>query len=406
MSAIVYAMMILIPRHQQAPVVMLTVLGFLSYQHLYAMIYNFGDYQMDITSYTMLLVCKLSALAYCYQDGATDAEKLNQDQKDRMVINLPTPLEMASYVWYCQACALGVFFEFTDYKRWVERTHEYKDVPCPIAASLKWLAKGVFCLAFYTVIAPYCNVEMCWSEKFLEFAYAFRIVYYFFAMTFKRLFYYTPFSMTTGAIIASGLGYNGMEKGEHKWDKIIGVYIWEIETASSPIEMLRFWNHQVHLWLKFYIMGRLAKPGKRPGMFENMVTFLVSAFWHGFYPFYYVMFFFAGVLSEVSKDIFKARFMFSFIPEALRPVFGNIFAMLAMNYLGILQCALTFENGGRFLKATWALIPVGLILILGLSRSLGLVRMAQKLEAASKKPESISATSTAAVDDSTKEKTN
>ena len=36
---------------------------------------------MDITSYTMLLTCKLSALAYCYQDGATDSAKLNDDQR-------------------------------------------------------------------------------------------------------------------------------------------------------------------------------------------------------------------------------------------------------------------------------------------------------------------------------------
>lgn len=42
------------------------VLAYLSYSHLMALIYRFGSYDMDITSYTMLLVCKLSALAYCY----------------------------------------------------------------------------------------------------------------------------------------------------------------------------------------------------------------------------------------------------------------------------------------------------------------------------------------------------
>ena len=253
-----------------------------------------------------------------------------------MVLNMPTPLEMASYVWYCQACALGVFFEFSDYKRWVERTHEYKNVPSPIIPSLIWLVKGIVCLVLFTVVSPYFNVEMCVSEKFFEFAYLDRLSYYFIAMTIKRFFYYNPFCMTTGAIVASGLGYNGVEKGDHKWDKIIGVYIWEVETASSPIEMLRFWNHQVHLWLKFYIMGRLTKPGKRPGAFENMATFLVSEFWHGFYPFYYIMFFFAAVLSEVSKDMYKARIFFGFIPAPMRPVVANYFAMFCMNYLGIL----------------------------------------------------------------------
>lgn len=71
-------------------------------------------------------------------------------------------------------------------------------------------------------------------------------------------------------------------------------------------------------------------------MFENMVTFLVSAFWHGFYPFYYVMFFFAAILSEVAKDVFKARILFSFIPGFLRPIIANQLSMLSLNYFGIL----------------------------------------------------------------------
>lgn len=77
MTIVAYAMMILMPRDKSAPAVMLWVLAYLSYSHLTQLIYNFGGYEMEITSYTMLLVCKLSSLAYCYQDGATDSAKLN-----------------------------------------------------------------------------------------------------------------------------------------------------------------------------------------------------------------------------------------------------------------------------------------------------------------------------------------
>jgi len=66
MSAVAYAMMKFLPRDKQAPYVMIWVLLYLSYSHLNTLLYNFGGYEMDITSYTMLLVCKLSALAYCY----------------------------------------------------------------------------------------------------------------------------------------------------------------------------------------------------------------------------------------------------------------------------------------------------------------------------------------------------
>ena len=127
-------------------------------------------------------------------------------------------------------------------------------------------------------------------------------------------------------------------------------------------------------------MARVTPTGKRPGVFENMITFLISAFWHGFYPFYYVMFFLAAILSEVAKDIFKARSLFSFIPGVLRHILANFLSMLCLNYFGILINALTFEHGGAFMSATNYLVPLGLFIVLGLSRSLGLVRMAQKME--------------------------
>jgi len=79
MTAIVYAMMIFLPRKTSAPVTMFFVLFYLSGQHIYALMYNESDYVMDITAYTMLLICKLSSVAFCYQDGCTDPEKLNKD---------------------------------------------------------------------------------------------------------------------------------------------------------------------------------------------------------------------------------------------------------------------------------------------------------------------------------------
>ena len=203
-------------------------------------------------------------------------------------------------------------------------------------------------------------------------------------MTFKRFFYYGPFSFTTGAIIASGFGYNGFsiepktEKRVEKWDKVVGVYIWNVETGSSPNEMVKDWNHQVHLWLKFYVQNRLVPHGKRAGAKENLLTFLVSAFWHGFYPFYYVMFFGAALLTEVSKDIFKMRQIFAFLPIPARMVLANVFSMLGMNYLGILFNALTFENGLKFMSETYYLFYVFCFSFLIISRSFNLVGILTK----------------------------
>ena len=188
------------------------VLFYLSCSHLYSVIYKFGSYDMNITTYTMLLVCKLSALAFCYKDGGMDESKLTEDQKKKQVKELPNLLEFISYVWYCNACALGVFFEYSDYKRFIERTHEYEKVPSPILPSLKTLGMSVSCLVTFVVANNFFPMDTCWSDEYLTYSFPYRIFYYHVAMTFKRFFYYGPFCATTGGIQSSGLGYNGVKK--------------------------------------------------------------------------------------------------------------------------------------------------------------------------------------------------
>lgn len=224
---------------------MFFVLAYLSGQHIHRMIANFGSFELDITTYTMLLICKLSALAFCYKDGAENSEKLTEDQRIWKVTHFPELLEYASYVFFCNGCALGVFFEFSDYKKFIERTHEYEHVPCPILPSLKWLVQGFGFMGVFIVGEKYFYLPDCWSDEYTTWPLWYKVFFYFIAMSIKRFFYYGPFSITTGAVIASGLGYNGKSKltNDHQWDKIVQIYAWEIETGKSPVEMLRFWNH-------------------------------------------------------------------------------------------------------------------------------------------------------------------
>ena len=137
----------------------------------------------------------------------------------------------------------------------------------------------------------------------------------------------------------------------------------------------------MHLWLKFYIQARLVEPGKRADWKANMSTFIVSAFWHGFYPFYYVMFFFAAVMNEASKDLYKARYIFRFIPAEIGPYLANFITMIVLNYNGVMFNALTFENGIKFGNATYWCVFALCTGVLVFSRSFGLVRYVQKLEA-------------------------
>ena len=59
--------------------------------------------------------------------------------------------------------------------------------------------------------------------------------------------YYVPFCIEDSSLIACGISYNGSVKQNgaliYKWDKIISIYVYALETAVSPIDMMRLWNH-------------------------------------------------------------------------------------------------------------------------------------------------------------------
>jgi len=129
-----------------------------------------------------------------------------------------------------------------------------------------------------------------------------------------RLKYYGVWSLTEGACILSGMGYNGIDgkTGKARWDRLNNVYPWGIETAQNSRAYLENWNKNTNNWLRQYVYLRVTPHGKKPGFRASLVTFTTSAFWHGFYPGYYLTFILAAFIQTVAKNFrryFRPFFM-------------------------------------------------------------------------------------------------
>jgi D-alanyl-lipoteichoic acid acyltransferase DltB (MBOAT superfamily) len=166
MTSITYALMVALPRNKQARFVFIFVMLYLSYQHISRMIRNFGGYDMDVTTFTMVLTAKLSALAYCYKDGGEKDEKLLPEQKDKKVEKLPNVLELLSYVYFPSACIVGPFFEFADFKMYIEKTGRYANIPSSGKQALLGFLRAKLCLVIHMGIANYCYPAFCGTEEY------------------------------------------------------------------------------------------------------------------------------------------------------------------------------------------------------------------------------------------------
>jgi hypothetical protein len=99
--------------------------------------------------------------------------------------------------------------------------------------------------------------------------------------------------------------------------------------------------------------------------------------WHGLYPFYYVMFFNCALIVELSKEIYRSRSLFSFIPAPLAHILASQVTMLCLNYLGTSFNLLTFEKGFLFARATYFFVFIMIFVPLAIWKGLGISKMVQ-----------------------------
>jgi len=185
------------------------------------------------------------------------------------------------------------------------------------------------------------------------------------AAFFTRPQYYFGFMVAEGAAIISGLGYNGNDaEGKAKWNAACGIDVWSFETANSYSMASNAWNMQTSVWLKRYIYFRAPR-----GNIAMFSTYVVSAFWHGFYPGYYIFF---VSIAIVTTQVYRRILLYvSPVLAKLPPFLYNAISVVAtvgtMNYFVvsflILDAQLTwnaFSSMHFFLH--WACLGLGIIL--------------------------------------------
>ena len=89
----------------------------------------------------------------------------------------------------------------------------------------------------------------------------------------------------------------------------------QVELQNSTKVRIDNWNMSIQKWLKncFYIPSKEVL--KLSNNHASLFTFIISAFWHGFYPTYYVSFFGANLVSEAEKLVYKCPALFKYFPS-------------------------------------------------------------------------------------------
>lgn len=275
---------------------------------------------VDVTGAQMVLLMKLSAFCWNIADGQIPEDQLSDFQKERSLKELPSILDYTAYVMFFPSLLAGPAFDYVDYQRWIDTT--MFDVPAGVDPSKKPPSRkkrriprsgtpalfkavtGLIWVGLFVNLAGTFNHEVLTSDSYMQKGFLNRVFFMYTTGVVTRLKYYGVWTLTEGACILAGLGYNGIDAvtGKVSWNRLQNIDPIAVETAQNPRAYLGGWNMNTNHWLRNYVYLRVTPRGKKPGFRASMITFATSALWHGFYPGYYLTFILASLIQTSAKS--------------------------------------------------------------------------------------------------------
>ena len=317
-------------------------------RHLYRQWFNPGN-SIDLSGPLMVITQKVTSFAWDLWDGRN-----RKQGRANALTRFPSPLEFLGFIFFFPGYLAGPALELKPYIDGINTEPQESSMPRltprdTFQPAIIRLFYGGFFAAYHIVISDLFPAQYCLTQDFLSWTIdpitlLYRCVYFYLALQgFKAKFYFV-WLVSEGACIA--MGYGAYPSPPHstthsllktevgdtlmEWDGMSNVSISKIELATSFVDITRYWNKRTHLWLKQYIYKRVMDYSMRLQVAESKKTdetvllerkheqpprtrpnsnwltiatfavYVVSAFWHGFYPGYYLTFL-TGALINIAE---------------------------------------------------------------------------------------------------------
>eukprot|EP01087_Luapelamoeba_hula_P001290 TRINITY_DN11032_c0_g1_i1.p1 TRINITY_DN11032_c0_g1~~TRINITY_DN11032_c0_g1_i1.p1 ORF type:complete len:501 (+),score=61.39 TRINITY_DN11032_c0_g1_i1:31-1503(+) len=310
-STVCYIMMRFIPAPYAHKCVFAFSMGYLSYLHLYRLWLPSIEWTLDATAPQMIVTIKLTTLAINYYDGNRSAEakeKMTEFQKQHYITQLPSLFDFYGYIYFLPSFLAGPYLEYVDYKAFMDGTmfknFPGKQAPNSFLPVLIGFGRAFATVPFLLLGLRVFSVDFLRTEAFYALPLWERMLRFYVHVAVLRIRYYFGWYLSETSFIASGIAYNGKDsKGNMLWNKYRGCYPLAIEFPVNVRAITDNWNVPTAVWLKNYVYNRfpLNEKGQPVNALPTIATYSTSAFWHGFYPGYYLFFLTAALFTETAK---------------------------------------------------------------------------------------------------------
>ncbi|KAM4703518.1 lysophospholipid acyltransferase 7-like [Rhinophrynus dorsalis] len=345
----------------------------------------------------MLLILKLVSLANDVQEFCRVKKQEVSSFSKPSVIGVIPNIPRLSEIFYYSYCYIGLmsgtFYRYKTYHDWLHQVDSVS-IPSwkPMVSRLKPVPIfGVLGLIFY----HYFPLEYVKTDEFYDCSFLYRLFYMVPIFFVFRMTFYVAWIVSECSCMAAAFGaypvaaksrpgggptveYAPLERNtegakvdlEYDYETIKNVDCYEIEFCVKVKDGMRYWNRTVQWWLTQYIYK---KSPVKSFLFGSAWTMLVSAFWHGLHPGYYLSFLTiplclasegameAGVRRNLSDS---GKMVFDWVHWFLK--------MRAYEYMCMGYVLLTFSDTVRYWSSIYFVVHVLAVVLLVLGQMLAM----------------------------------
>ncbi|KAJ2650456.1 Lysophospholipid acyltransferase [Coemansia sp. RSA 1250] len=379
-SVIVYGLIRLMRTRYMPYAVFLVAMLHMSYSHIRRQLneQRSGRVELDHTGAQMVFVIKVTSLAFCIYDGQQDKAKLSGYQRKNAIMQAPSLLEFLGYVFFFPGFAVGPAFELATYRQMI-CLDDAKASGQLARRGYRKLLEGLFWMAVYVVYSnTYTFAEMARREFYVQRTFASTALHLCITGVVVRAAYYTAWKMSEGACIVAGLGFDGLDAGRARWLDIANVHVRGVETGSSLRQLIDSWNIGTNTWLRHHVYLRIAQrpEGSRASTRATVLTFLVSAWWHGFYPGYYLTFVMAALSANAARILRRNLHapVYAHAGSTVKLVYGLLgwaLSKYTLDFVAAPFMVLTLQSSLEIWRGNYYAVVVGVVGIYVLFRGVG-----------------------------------
>lgn len=214
----------------------------------------------DIT-WTMpgcVLCLRMIGIAADLHDGTKNAQELSKDQKENALETVPSLLEICSQSFFIGGYFVGPQFSMKKFQNFLQRNIQ-EDLPPSRRFAFKRLAIGCCYLLGHLIgdkyLVPVGFVE---SQEFMNLGFLTKSLYFSVWVKIILAKYISAWLLAEGAVILSGLAYNGKwEDGSIKWNGGANVRLRIFEKSSRFQHLIDSFNINTNSWVMSYVYKRL-----------------------------------------------------------------------------------------------------------------------------------------------------